>query len=528
MNSSFNLRFTLLTLLTIGSISLVGCGRRGGEQAAPTKATQASAESAAIQVSVTPAHVESLSQTIEITGALNTLRDVTVGVKANGKLVAVYFREGDTVRAGQVVAQQDTTDLQAQLDSVIAQQNQAQANLAVAQSKLEQARVTHRNSETTLKWTDDQTRTAVRQAQAGLEAAKQTAAIVEEGARPQERQQAEESVTAAKADRDKARSDLKRYQELYRQQAIAAQQLDQAQAVADAADARYNSAVQALSLIKEGARPEDRRRAQAQVEQAQQTLATAQSNRDQVKLRKADVETARAGILSALASVQQAKASVQQAQAAVRLAQQAVKDTAVVSPIDGVVAERKAEPGVQLTTVNADVMRIVALSSIFYDAQLPETQYDQVRAGQSVTVHVDALPNRTFRGTVAKIFPVASTTARTFTVRVALQNEGNTLRPQMFARGEITLATRARALVVPRDAVLDYNLEKRTGRVFVAKEGKAEERTVKTGFSTFRLVEIIEGVRDGEKVITTGQAQLQNGDKIEAVANGAPKQVTER
>lgn len=524
MRVSSILRFSLLTALAFGSAGLVGCQRGGGNAA--VKATPASEEKTAIQVSVTPARVESLSETIEVTGALNALRDVMVGVKSNGKIVAVYFREGDFVRAGQVVAQQDTTDLQAQRDQTLAQLNQAKANLALAQSKLEQARVAYRNSQTTQKWTDDQTRTAVGQAKAALEAAKQQAAIVQEGARPQERQQAEENVAAAKADRDKARADLKRYQELYRQQAISAQQLDQAQAVADSADARYNSSLQAQSLIKEGARPEDRKRALAQVEQAQQALATAQSNRDQVKLRKADVETARAGILSALAGVQQAKASVQQAEATTRLAEQALKDTAIVAPMDGVVAERIAEPGAQLATVKSDVMRIVALDSVYYDAQLSETQYARVRVGQTVKVSVDALPGRTFQGTVAKIFPVATAASRTFTVRIALKNEGNRLRSQMFARGEITLETHPQALVVPREALLEF--VPNSGRLFVVKEGKAEERKVTTGIANFRLVEITEGLKAGEKVITTGQAQLKEGDKVEVQADTTPRQVSER
>src|SRR5690349_5992547 len=137
----------LLVVLAVGGATVTGC-RRGGENTA-AKVAPASQEKAAIQVRVTPAKREAISQTIEVTGALNALRDVTVGIKSNGKIVAVYFREGDTVRAGQVVAQQDTSDLQAQLDSIIAQQNQAKANLAVAQSKLEQSRVTYKNAQTT-------------------------------------------------------------------------------------------------------------------------------------------------------------------------------------------------------------------------------------------------------------------------------------------------------------------------------------------------------------------------------------------
>ncbi|HZP82489.1 MAG TPA: efflux RND transporter periplasmic adaptor subunit [Chthonomonadaceae bacterium] len=505
-----------LSALAVGGLALAGC-RRGGETAA-TQATPAAAQTQATQVSVTPARRATISDTAEVTGALSALQDVTVGVKAAGKVVAVYAREGDLVRAGQVVAQQDTADFQAQLEQQRATLNQQRANLATAQSKLEQAKVAYQNAQTTLKWTDDQTKSAVRQAQAALVSAQEQAAVVKQGARPQERQQAEENVAAAKANRDKARSDLKRYQDLYRQQAVSAQQLDQAQSVADSAEAQYNSAVQALSLIQEGSRPEDIRRAQAAVEQARQALVAAQSNRDQVNLRRADVETARVGILSAQAAVQQAQASVRQAEASVRLAAQQLADTAVRSPITGVVAERKAEPGMQLGA-GKDVMRIVALDSIYFDAQLSETQYAEVRMGMPVAVTVDALPGRTFQGSVTKIYPVASTQSRSFRVRIGLKNEGNVLRPQMFARGQIVLATHPNAVIVPRDAVLDNN--GKTGRLFVVENSTAKERKVTLGFSNLRVLEITSGLKEGEEVVTVGQAQIQDGDRVQALPNGA-------
>jgi RND family efflux transporter MFP subunit len=132
---------------------------------------------------------------------------------------------------------------------------------------------------------------------------------------------------------------------------------------------------------------------------------------------------------------------------------------------------------------------------------------------------VDALPGRTFRGVVSKIYPVASSAARSFTVRISIRNEGNLLRPQMFARGKIDLATHNNAIVVPHDAVLDYSGT--GGRVFIAVPQPtgtvAEERKVRTGFETPRTIEILSGVRPGDQVVTSGQAQLQDGDKIQVL-----------
>ena len=350
--------------LTVGAVGISGCNRGA---TAPQQAVVP--VNPGTQVSTTAAKTASISDTADVTGALISEQDVNVGVKMAGKVVAVYAREGDVIRAGQVVVQQDTTDLQNQVD-------QQRANLLSARTRLEQSQLVYKNAVTTLKWTEDQTQSAVHLAEAGLEAAKEQASIVKQGARPQERQQAEENLSAAKADRDKARADLKRYQDLYREQAISAQQLDQAQAIVDSADARYNGAAQALSLVKEGSRPEDIRRSQAAVEQAHQQVVSSQSNRDQVNLRRSDMVNARVGILSA-------EAGLRQAQAGLRLAEQAVKDATVRSPIDGIVAERKIEPGMQ-AGAGRDVMRIVSLNSIYFDAQLSESQYACGNGGQSL------------------------------------------------------------------------------------------------------------------------------------------------
>lgn len=517
---ALSLSVVAISVFSIAALS--GCGKKGSDPPEVPAAKTASVQSAAIQVSVTPVKIQSMSDSADVTGALAALNDVTVSVKIAGKMAAVYFREGDVVRAGQIVAQQDTADLQAQLDS-------QRANLLAAQSKLSQANVALTDARTNLKLTQDQVASAIKQAQSGVESANQQLAIMKQGARVQERQQADENVKSAKADldsaqsdRDRASKDLKRYQALARQGAIAPQQLDQVQAVADSADAhylaaqsRYNAAVQNASLVQEGNRPEDIQKASLAVQQAKEVLVTALANRSQINLRRADVENAQVGILSA-------KAGIEQSQATVRLAEQALRDASIKSPIDGIVAERKAEPGMQVAVAKPDVMRIVSLNNIYFDAQLTEAQFSEVRVGMPVAVTVDARPGKTFQGTVAKIFPVASAQARSFTVRITMVNEGNLLRPQMFARGRIVLATHPNARVVPRDAVLDPNGD--SGRVYVVKDGKAEERKVKLGFSNVQSTEVTSGLEVGDEVVSSGQGQIQPGDKVNVIKAAATSQ----
>ena len=518
--------FRPLTLAALIAASLPlallsGCNKGGGADSPDAKAKAAAVKNMGIQVVVTPAKTDPISDSFDVTGSLTSPNDVTVGVKTNGKIRNVYFREGDHVNRGQTVADQDPVDLRNQLTQQEALRSQSQANLDTARTKLTQAQAAYDNAVTNLKLTREQTVSAVKQAQAALDATKEQESITKQGARQQERQQAQDTLDAAKADRDKARSDLKRYQGLYRQQAISAQQLDQAQAAQDSADANYSKAAAALDLMKAGNRPEDIRRAQSAVEQANQTLITAQSNRNQVALRQADVENARAGIASAKAGIEQAKAALSQSNASVRLAQQALSDSTIRSPIDGIVQERKVEPGMQVVTAKADVMRIVSLKNLYFDAVLSETQYSRIRPSQPVTVSINALPGRTFQGTVYRIFPVASA-ARSFTARIVVRDEGQALRPQMFATGTIVVATHPNAIVVSRDAVLEQ--ADNAGHVMLALDGKAKRRDVKTGIVSGGKLEIVSGLSVGDKVITTGQGQLQDGDKIEILAAGADGQ----
>src|SRR5205814_819471 len=138
-----------------------------------------------------------------------------------GKLATVNLHEGDPVGQGQIVAMMDTADLrnqvlqqEANLQSAITREQQARAALLQAQNQLTTSRNAVLNAQTTLGWTDKTTATSVQTAQSALESAKENLSVVKQGARDQERRQAEEAVASAKANYEKAKSDLNRYRKL--------------------------------------------------------------------------------------------------------------------------------------------------------------------------------------------------------------------------------------------------------------------------------------------------------------------------
>jgi len=505
-------RASLIALLPVAVSSLMfaaGCGNKPAE-AGPAKPSNAAP--AGTMVTTSEAASGDISNSIEVNGSLVALQDVTVGANQAGRIAQVLLHEGDTVTAGQTVAVMDVADLQAQVQS-------ARAGLQSAISRAEQARVAllqaqsqKMNSETTLKWTGKTTATALDTARTTLSSAQERLAVVKQGARRQERQQAEEQVKSAKANLDKAKSDLKRYQELYRQQAISQSQLVQAETTFDGAQAAYNAAQQALSLIKEGSRPEDIRQAELAVQQAKEQIVRAEADRDQITLREQDVKLAQAAIDSARAGLTSANSAVQQSSAMLKIAEEGLSKAKIVSPISGIVSERKAEPGQQIGG-GGPVMRIVNPDSVYFQATLAENQYQQVKLQQSAVITVDALPGKTIKGTVTRILPVASASARSFTLRIDFPTS-KALRPEMFARGSILLDVHKGVTLVSKDAVIYDTVNNKT-RLFVVSGGKAEEKEITVGYSNPKSVEVLGGtIKPGDKVIVAGQNTLQNGDTI--------------
>jgi len=463
--------FTLLGL----TILLGGCARRAAVSTAQEAAAPATA------VAVVSARTGDIPFTISVTGSLQTLDDVMLSAKIPGKIASVFVREGDSVRAGQVVVQQDTKDLEAQL-------RQAEAALKSARARLQQA-------QTALELQPTQNETSLRQAEAALEAAKARLRALETGARRQERQQVEQQVASAKANLENAQANLERVRRLYQQDAVSRQQLDAAQTAYDIALAQYRTAQEQLSLVQEGPRQEEIDAQRALVKQAEEAVRLARTGDLQLRVRQDEVNAA--------------KALVAQAEAGLFYARQQYESAFIRSPINGIVAMRAAQPG-QMAGAGTPLLRIVNLNAIFFEARVSETEVRHVRVGQPVNVTVDAYPGKTFRGVVSRIYPVGSEGSRDFIVRVDMRNEDGLLKPQMFARGEILVDVHRNVVLIPKDALLTQD-GKRV--VYVVKEGVARRVVVQTGYINGANAEV-RGVPVGAQVVVQGQENLRDGDKV--------------
>lgn len=226
--------------------------------------------------------------------------------------------------------------------------------------------------------------------------------------------------------------------------------------------------------------------------------------------------------------------AVLQAQANLEKAQDDLAKTTLYAPISGRVIDLRAEEGevVVSGTMNnpGSVIGVIAdLSEILANVDVDETEVVSVAPGQTVNLEVDALPERTYHGKVVRVG--SSGTARPqqpdvtfYDVEILLTDADESLRPGMSVRAEILTRAKPSALVVPIQAVVQREVSGGQGKgdrdaevVYVVKDGKAEQREVKTGLSDETHVELLSGVRAGETVVTGPYRTLRDMEAGKAV-----------
>jgi cobalt-zinc-cadmium efflux system membrane fusion protein len=190
---------------------------------------------------------------------------------------------------------------------------------------------------------------------------------------------------------------------------------------------------------------------------------------------------------------------------------------ALASPIAGTVVRRNATIG-HMVGVEEVLFEIVDTSQMWAEVDVPEAQLSHIKVGKAVTITVENIPDRTFTGVIDYLAPEVSATTRTAKARVALKNPDGVLRANMFARAEIALANAKPTVMVPAAAVQRAN---GIAVVFVKlADDQYEARRVKLGLTQGALVEIVEGVKAGEAVATTGGFLLKTETLKGAIGAG--------
>ena len=191
---------------------------------------------------------------------------------------------------------------------------------------------------------------------------------------------------------------------------------------------------------------------------------------------------------------------------------QVMETITVRSPVSGVVVEKQAIRGLHVTA-GQTLFRVVDLSTMWVEANVPEQDLSSVRIGQTAVITLDAYPGETFTGRATYLDTAMDEATRTLKVRLQVANGRGRLRPGMYANVEIR-GSATDGLTVPPDAVLDSGIQQ---VVFVAEgDGRFTPRQVKTGRRTSLGIEVLQGLEEGEQVATAAAFFLDSESQLRA------------
>jgi RND family efflux transporter MFP subunit len=232
---------------------------------------------------------------------------------------------------------------------------------------------------------------------------------------------------------------------------------------------------------------------------------------------------------AAVAQLDLARAQFEQAKARLEELKITLSNTQIIAPVDGFVGKRFLDPG-GFASTNVPVASVVDIRTVRMVANLVERDMRRVPAGTPANVEVDAFPGEKFKGRVSRVAPIFDPATRTAEIEIEVPNVGYRLKPGMYSRVNLTIDTKADAVMVPRNALID--LDGKTG-VFIsqtaagggaaAPAGQAGQGGMTAKFIPVQVgirdgdnVEIAVGLKDGAQVITTGAGALKDGDRIVA------------
>lgn len=248
--------------------------------------------------------------------------------------------------------------------------------------------------------------------------------------------------------------------------------------------------------------------ARAQLADAKRRYESAKRLRKQNNISVDELENRKAQVNIAQAALQRQLAEQQRRQAL-------VKRYTVRARFPGVISERVAEVG-EWIEPGTPIMTLVAIDKLRVDFQVPQEFYPHINDDSEVSVTLDAIPGNKFAADIDAVVPVSDPSARTFLMRVLVNEKDVSMTPGMSAHGTLRLNTGRRGVVVSRDAILRYPDGRVT--VWVVNQGTetttVSEQPVKVGHSFDGKVAITEGLTSGAMVVVQGNESLQEGQTV--------------
>lgn len=281
--------------------------------------------------------------------------------------------------------------------------------------------------------------------------------------------------------------------------------------------------------------------AEAQVKRAEAGIASARANLAEARVAssRAERELARSlklkesglatqqAVDDARSETEAAKARVAAAAAQIHVAEEDLRQGiarrakgSVVAPIDGIVALRDVNVGDLASDAAAakPIFRIVDNRLLNLTVTVSAVDSGRIKVGQPLEFTVDSHPGRAFTGKVMYINPELSQADRSLKVIAEVRNVPETLKGGLFAKGRIVTGTRSQVLQVPRSAVGAFDLQAKKGSLFVVENGVARTREIQSGAVIGDMIEIVSGLKPGEKYVVRGGFNLKDGDTVSVAA----------
>ena len=223
--------------------------------------------------------------------------------------------------------------------------------------------------------------------------------------------------------------------------------------------------------------------------------------------------------LAVISAVQAAQKTVADAESDITDARIQLDKLNVYAPLSGFLTELADTTETTLVEQNTVIGKVVDYGQVLVDLKIPNSQMAAIDLGQEVRVTNYAFRDRIFTGGIAVLDPTLDPITRTFRIEVAVDNPDLALRPGMFIKADVVVEQRMDIITIPRELVLTRQNRK---VVFIEEEGRAQQRYIETGLEDDTHVEVLEGLSEGERVITSNYETLRSRTQVRVTGQSGP------
>ena len=253
------------------------------------------------------------------------------------------------------------------------------------------------------------------------------------------------------------------------------------------------------------------RQREADLQLAQTSVERSRNLFGRQLLPKQTLDDSEARYTSAVAALDLSRAQLSQSEARLQELRINLGNTSVISPVDGFVSRRDIDIGAWASQ-NAPVASVVDISSLRLVANVVEKDLRMVNIGDRATVEVDAFPGEIFNGRIARVSPVLDPATRTAAMELEIANPQYRLKPGMYAKVNLTIDDKPNVLVVPKIALVDSEGER--GIYTPSEDNRAKFRPVKVGIEDGANAEVLEGLKEGDIIVSNGAGALRREDQL--------------